>query len=105
MSAHSQNISPQPWSFSQSSQTRILDPRNGRVFLVFTHAFTFTNMDILVAIGLAGNIIQFVDFGGKLISKTAEIYKSSTGALVENVDIETATNNLVLLSTTLQDSA
>lgn len=34
-------------------------------------------MEILAAIGLAGNIIQFVDFGGKLISKTAEIYKSS----------------------------
>jgi WD40 repeat protein len=62
-------------------------------------------MEILAAIGLAGNIIQFVDFGGKLISKTAEIYKSGAGALVENVDIETTTNDLALLSATLQGSA
>jgi NACHT domain len=62
-------------------------------------------MEILTAIGLAGNIIQFVDFGGKLVSKTAEIYKSGTGALIENVDIETATNDLILLSTKLHDSA
>jgi len=62
-------------------------------------------MEIVAAIGLAGNIIQFVDFCGKLISKTAEIYKSGAGALVENVDIETATDDLALLSTTLQDSA
>ncbi|XTI87333.1 putative WD-repeat protein [Cenococcum geophilum] len=61
-------------------------------------------MEIVAAIGLAGNIIQFVDFCGGLISKTAEIYKSGAGALVENVDIETATDDLALLSTTLQDS-
>ncbi|KAI9772557.1 MAG: hypothetical protein M1840_000762, partial [Geoglossum simile] len=62
-------------------------------------------MEVLTAIGLVGNIIQFVDFGGKLISKTAEIQKSGIGALVENINIETATNDLVLLSTKLHDSA
>ncbi|KAH0543092.1 hypothetical protein FGG08_002606 [Glutinoglossum americanum] len=62
-------------------------------------------MEVLAAIGLAGNIIQFVDFGGKLISKTAEIQKSSTGALAENINIETATDDLALLSTKLHDSA
>ena len=62
-------------------------------------------MEILAAIGLAGNIVQFVDFSGKLVTKTAEIYRSGTGALVENIDIETATNDLVLLSTKLHDSA
>ena len=62
-------------------------------------------MEVVAAIGLAGNIIQFVDLCGKLISKTAEIYRSSVGALVENVNIETATDDLALLSTTLQDSA
>ncbi|KAH0563496.1 hypothetical protein GP486_001931 [Trichoglossum hirsutum] len=62
-------------------------------------------MEVFAAIGLAGNIIQFVDFGGKLISKMAEIQKSGTGALAENIDIETATNDLALLSTKLHDSA
>jgi NACHT domain len=62
-------------------------------------------MEVLAAIGLAGNIIQFINFGGKLISKMAEIHKSGTGALAENIDIETATNDLTLLSTKLHDSA
>jgi hypothetical protein len=62
-------------------------------------------MEVLAAIGLAGTIIQFVDFSGKLVSKTAEIYKSGAGALIENIDIETATNNLILLSTNLHASA
>ncbi|KAI9771952.1 MAG: hypothetical protein M1839_002585 [Geoglossum umbratile] len=62
-------------------------------------------MEVLAAISLAGNIIQFVDFSGKLISKTAEIRKSGTGALAENINIETATNDLALLSTKLHDSA
>ncbi|KAI9785399.1 MAG: hypothetical protein M1816_000414, partial [Peltula sp. TS41687] len=61
-------------------------------------------MEVLTAIGLTANIIQFVDFGGKLISKTAEIYESSSGVLVENVDIETATNDLARLSAKLHDS-
>lgn len=62
-------------------------------------------MEVLAAVGFAGNIIQFVDFSGKLVSKTAEICKSGAGALIENVDIETATNDLILLSTKLHDSA
>ncbi|OCK84564.1 hypothetical protein K432DRAFT_282313, partial [Lepidopterella palustris CBS 459.81] len=62
-------------------------------------------MEVLAAIGLAGNIIQFIDFGGKLISKTAEIQKSGAGALADNINIETATNDLALLSTKLHDSA
>jgi hypothetical protein len=33
-------------------------------------------MEPLVAIGLVGNIVQFVDFSSKLISKTAEGGKS-----------------------------
>ncbi|KAI9778855.1 MAG: hypothetical protein M1839_007818 [Geoglossum umbratile] len=62
-------------------------------------------MEVLAAIGLVGNIIQFVDFGGELISKTVEIQKSGTSALAENINIETATNDLALLSTNLRDSA
>lgn len=36
-------------------------------------------MDPLTAIGLAGNILGFLDFAGKLLSSTREIYGSATG--------------------------
>lgn len=62
-------------------------------------------MEVLAAIGLAANIIQFVDFSGKLISKANEIQKSGTGALAENINIEAATNDLALLRTKVHDSA
>ncbi|CZR62563.1 uncharacterized protein PAC_12460 [Phialocephala subalpina] len=62
-------------------------------------------MEILATIGLVGNIIQFVDFSAKLISKSAQLYQSSKGALEENIDIETATNRLILLNNKIKDSA
>lgn len=61
-------------------------------------------METLAIIGLVGNIVQFVDFSGKLISKSAELYRSSEGALAENSDIETAVNHLVLLTNKLKDA-
>ena len=62
-------------------------------------------MEILAAIGLVGNIVQFVDFGSKLISELAQIYRSAEGALEENIDTETATYHLLLLNDKLKDSA
>jgi hypothetical protein len=62
-------------------------------------------MEALAIIGLVGNIVQFVDFSGKLISKSTELYRSSEGALAENIDIEMATNHLVLLNSKLKDAA
>lgn len=62
-------------------------------------------MEALVVIGLVGNIVQFVDFSGKLISKSTELYRSSEGALTENIDIETVTNHLVLLNSKLKSTA
>jgi hypothetical protein len=62
-------------------------------------------MEALAIIGLVGNIVQFVDFGGKLISKSTELYRSSEGALAENIDTETATNHLVLLNSKLKNAA
>jgi N-terminal domain on NACHT_NTPase and P-loop NTPases len=62
-------------------------------------------METLAVIGLIGNVVQFVDFSGKLISKSAEIYHSSTGALAENADIETATDHLIQLNKKLRDAA
>jgi hypothetical protein len=62
-------------------------------------------METLAIIGLVGNIVQFVDFSGKLISKSTELYRSSEGALAEHIDIETAINHLVLLNSKLKDAA
>jgi tetratricopeptide (TPR) repeat protein len=62
-------------------------------------------METLAVIGLVGNIVQFVDFSGKLVSKSAELYRSSEGALAENSDIETAINHLVLINNKLKDAA
>ena len=55
-------------------------------------------MEPLVAIGLVGNIVQFIDFSSKLISKTTEGYRSADGALVDNARLEAATNDLLALN-------
>jgi hypothetical protein len=62
-------------------------------------------MDPLSTIGLVGNIVQFVDFGSKLISKSVELYRSTEGALDENLDTETATNHLKDLNEKLKNGA
>jgi hypothetical protein len=54
-------------------------------------------MEALAAVGLVGNIVQFIDFSGKLISKADQLYHSKEGALVENIDIEVTTNDIRLL--------
>lgn len=62
-------------------------------------------METLAIIALVGNVLQFVEFSGKLIAKSTELYRSSEGALAENIDLETAASHLVLISTKIQDSA
>jgi hypothetical protein len=51
-------------------------------------------MEALAAIGLASNIIQFVDFGAKFIRIVAEISKSSTGRLQEHDELEVIAGDL-----------
>jgi len=60
-------------------------------------------MDPLSALSIASNIIQFVDFGCKLFSRSRQLYKSLDGALSDNVvvevlahDLESLSNNLLL---------
>jgi hypothetical protein len=62
-------------------------------------------MESLAFIGLIANIVQFVDFSCKLISKSTELHHSYDGALAENVDIETTTKHLTILLTKLKDDA
>jgi hypothetical protein len=61
-------------------------------------------MDPLSALSLAGSIIQFVDFGTKLLSGAGELYKSPTGTLKINHQIELTTNDLKALITKLRSS-
>ena len=41
-------------------------------------------MEPLTAIGLAGNIVQFLDLGGKLVSGAIELYNATDGATSSN---------------------
>ncbi|RDW60295.1 hypothetical protein BP5796_11901 [Coleophoma crateriformis] len=51
-------------------------------------------MDALTALSVASSVIQFVDFGSKLLSNTRKLYKSARGVLTENVDVEIITHDL-----------
>jgi hypothetical protein len=58
-------------------------------------------IDPFTAIGLAGNIVQFLDFSGTLISKGTEIYRSAHGSSTTNLELELVYNDLFNLSKTL----
>ena len=62
-------------------------------------------MEAFAVIGLVANIIQFVDLSSKLVSKSAQLYRSNEGTLAENIDIGAATIDLVLLNDRLQNAA
>jgi hypothetical protein len=61
-------------------------------------------MDPLTALSVAASVVQFVDYGTKLLSKGRELYKSANGALSENIELEEASSRLKLLSSDLQTS-
>jgi hypothetical protein len=44
-------------------------------------------LDPLTALSLAGNIVQFVDFGTKLLAKGHELYKSTDGVSVGHTEL------------------
>ncbi|KAF2628007.1 hypothetical protein BU25DRAFT_410635 [Macroventuria anomochaeta] len=51
-------------------------------------------MDPLTAVSLVGTIVQFIDFGSKLVSAGKELYNSASGALEQNVRITEVTSDL-----------
>ncbi|KAF1973804.1 hypothetical protein BU23DRAFT_598687 [Bimuria novae-zelandiae CBS 107.79] len=55
-------------------------------------------MESLAAIGLAGNIVQFVSFSYALIAKSKEIYQSTSGASNDYIDLETISTDIRDLS-------
>lgn len=51
-------------------------------------------MDPLTALSVAGTIVQFADFGCKLLSGYRELYKFTSGTLAANEEIELVTVDL-----------
>lgn len=58
-------------------------------------------IDPLAALGLARNIVQFVDFSYNLLCESKALYDSSTGATADNVLNETIATDLNLLNARL----
>lgn len=54
-------------------------------------------METLIALGVAGNVIQFVDFAQRLIAKTVQIYRSADGASRDRRTLEAVLRDFALL--------
>jgi hypothetical protein len=52
-------------------------------------------MDPLTAVSLAGTIVQFVDYSTKLLLSGRDLYRSSSGKLEPNEELELVTTDLV----------
>ncbi|PMD34239.1 hypothetical protein L207DRAFT_138175 [Hyaloscypha variabilis F] len=55
-------------------------------------------MDPFSALSVAANIVQFIVYGINIVSKGNQLYKSTDGALIENVELQEATIRLQQLS-------
>jgi hypothetical protein len=51
-------------------------------------------MDPLTVLSIAGNVVQFVDFASKLVSKGYRIYTSAQGGPPENEQLQTLTEDM-----------
>jgi hypothetical protein len=51
-------------------------------------------MESLTAIGLAANIVQFVDFSTRLLAEPSEVYHAATGLPKEHVELQDVAENL-----------
>jgi hypothetical protein len=59
-------------------------------------------IDPFAAIGLAGNIVQFIDYASKLIFSTYEIYQSTSGSSKNHVHLQSISTRLLELSRALE---
>lgn len=57
--------------------------------------------DPITAIGLAANILHFIEFTCGLVADAKEIYHSATGATAENIELQTIAESLSQLSSSL----
>lgn len=61
--------------------------------------------DSPTALGLAGNVVQFVDFGSKLVSEAQDVYHSTSGNSTRNAALPASAESFRRLSTRLAESA
>jgi hypothetical protein len=61
-------------------------------------------MDPISAVGFAATVVQLVDFGFKIVSKSSELYRSGSDGSIENQSIEKATKDLRKLNDQLKHS-
>ena len=62
-------------------------------------------MEALAAVGLAGNLVQFIDFTCKLFDQATSIYHSQAGAGQDTQSLQSITKSLEQVSTSLYESA
>lgn len=55
-------------------------------------------LDPIATLSLAATIVQFVDFGSKVISTATELHHSSEGALANNLELSTIISDLSSIS-------
>ena len=55
-------------------------------------------MDPLAALSLAACVVQFTDFGIRLLSESHAIYKSSSGQTLRSIELSTVASDLSLMS-------
>ncbi|KAE9367301.1 hypothetical protein N431DRAFT_494351 [Stipitochalara longipes BDJ] len=60
-------------------------------------------LDPLIALSLVGNIIQFIDFAAKAVSKCRGIHKSVDGVLPDDQELELVASDLARLSKRLEE--
>jgi flagellar motility protein MotE (MotC chaperone) len=58
-------------------------------------------LDPITALTVAGIVVQFVDFGTRVVTKGYKLYRSADGALHENIETKEIAKDLAELSTRL----
>ncbi|USP82832.1 hypothetical protein yc1106_10106 [Curvularia clavata] len=61
-------------------------------------------LEAFAALSLAANIVQFIDFSGKLFSKAREVHRSDNGFSKDHADLESAMKSLKHLTHNLSSS-
>jgi len=61
-------------------------------------------VDPIAALGVAGNVVQFVQFASEVISEGKRIYRSGDGTASDNHDLEIVTSDLILLQSKIAKS-
>jgi hypothetical protein len=62
-------------------------------------------MDPLTALSVAAAVVQFVDYGSRLLSRTWQIYKTSSWETKETVTLSTISADLAFFSKKVEDEA